>query len=399
MKLVTKVSVLLTSTILLTTIALGLFLYYAQIALIERSKTRELTVVASVIDNSLQQWADEALIRSSLIAKIPQVQQAFRAGDREKLIGELLPTVQYQYNLHNLRSASFFQPPASTFLIMLDLKRPVGEDVSSYREMLTTASRRQEPQKGIELGRSGVSLRGVTPIKDEKGLIGVFDIGLDFSMIASEIKHVTGYEVGIFVNEELMNKFAINAPKPEPEQLIGGMRSIQATDWQRIRGVATSEMISQTKDVKFYNASLNGVAQGVLGLPLIDFSGRQIGVILAVRSFSDYQKQANQAMNNVLLFGVLQFVLMTGVALIITRGMILRPLTAITEVLAALEDGKGQTAAAIDKALLERKDEIGRLAKGCQALRDKLETQNSQTASPDNSTTNAGQGMSTSQNK
>lgn len=374
MRLSIKIPGLLIGSITLLTLALAFFLYYAQIALIEKSKNRELMMVAKVVQNSLQNRADNSLARASFMGNLPPVRDYFKEGNRDKLTELLLPAVKEQYNRYGLRSTSFFHPPASTFLIMFDLNRKAGEDVSSYREMLTTASRRQEAQKGIEIGRSGMSLRGVFPIKDNDTLIGILDVGMDFSDIVNDIKRTTGYEVGVFVDEALMKKVAVNAPIPEPDHIVGDMRNIQATDWGQIKGVLPPGLLSRVKDTETITTQMNGVDYGLLGIPLNDFSGRQIGVLLAVRSFADFQNQANQALLNVVLFAVLQMVIMSGIALVVTRGMMLRPLDSLMKALEDLgKDAKSEDMEVeLDEALAKRSDEIGRLAKGVEGVKEKL---------------------------
>lgn len=375
MKLASKATALLVGTIVLTSLLSAAFIYSNQYAMIEKSQKQELSLVAKVVQNSLQSRADNSLSKASLIGSIPLVRESFRSGNRDQLIGLLSETVNAQYDSYGLRSASFFYPPASTFLVLRDLKRPAGEDVSSYRDMLTAAIRRQEPQKGIEISRSGVSLRGVFPVKDDQGLIGVFDYGMDFSDLANDIKRTTGYEIGVFVDNELMSKIALNAPKPESDYIIDGLRNIQATDWKIIKSVANQGMLAQMNDTRFSSTSVNGVEYSALSMPLADFGGRQIGVLVATQA-TEFQKQTRQVLLNVALFTILQTLIVSGAALILIRGSFVRPLAELGRALKTLEQEKPEAPVILDKAIVNRQDEIGKLAKSIEVIQTRLQADN-----------------------
>ncbi len=119
-----KVTALIMGTILLSSVAMAYVLYNAQVAMIEISKNRELNIVEAMIQNTMQDRAKEALAKSSLIGNIPAVRSAFRAGNREYLIEQLQPTIVFQRDNYGLTQASFWNPPASSFLVLLDLEMP-----------------------------------------------------------------------------------------------------------------------------------------------------------------------------------------------------------------------------------------------------------------------------------
>ena len=364
-----KVTALIMGIIFLTSAATAYVIYQAQATLIETSKNRELNIVALLVQSTLQDRAEEALAKSSLIGNIPAVRSAFRSGDRDALMEQLHPTVTFQRENYGLTQASFWNPPASSFLVLFDSSRAVGEDVSHYREILTTASRRQEAQKGIEIGRSGPALRGVFPVKDEQGFIGIIDIATDFSALAAEVKQSTGYEVGIFIHNELMEKTAVNVARPESQYIIGGLRSIQSTNWKDIKAVASPELLSYTADIHFATVATPAGSYGWVSVPLADFAGRPIGAVVATRSFNQFQRQANQALALALFVAVLQAVLLTATILVLVRVMILRPVRHVQTCLHSLvKDGD----TAVDSTLTERGDEIGQIARSLQELRDKM---------------------------
>jgi methyl-accepting chemotaxis protein len=94
-------------------------------------------------------------------------------------------------------------------------------------------------------------------------------------------------------------------------------------------------------------------------VPLRDAAGRVIGSLVASRSFDHYVKHRNWALVRSVAVAVLQVLLLTGVVLIILNGMLLRPLAALTRMI----DGTPEEIPGERNNLLQRRDEIGTLAR------------------------------------
>ena len=369
MSLRNKITAVVMSIILFTSLITAYSLYQGQLSLVETSKNRELNMVASTIQNTLQTRTREALSKAALIGSLPSVRSAFQSGDRSYLLEQLRPVVTLQRDSFDLQQTSFWRPPATTFLVIFDPNRPAGEDVSHYREILTTASRRQESQKGLEIGRSGPALRGVFPVKDDQGLIGLIDVATDFTSLAGQVKSATGYEVSIFISNDLMEKTALNVPRPESQYIVGGYRSIQSTDWQVVKSVLSPALLERAKDIHTATVASGSDSFGYLSVPLNDFAGRPIGLIVATRSFSDFQRQTNQAMANIVFIALLQTIILAGVMLFVIRSMILRPVAHVQDNLKRLAGGGEAT---VDDALARRADEVGHMIRDLQAVTRRL---------------------------
>ena len=296
--------------------------------IIEKAKQNELRDTATLIQNDLQEQATKAAARASLIVSLPSIQDAFRKGDREQLVQRLLPAFLIQRDKFGIREGQFHLAPATSFLRIFDITAGHGEDLSSFRDMVLATNRKGEAQKGIEIGRRGLSIRGIDVVKDEKGPIGSFEVGMSFSPILENLKKNAGFESGVFVDAQMMADIAILLPKPDNERMVGAYQNVEATNWKIVRPMVTAETLNDAKEVLTRIKVVEGVDYGLVAVPLLDFKGARIGAIVAVKSFEEFQSMQSAALVRSIAFAVLQAMILGGVMLILTNVLFIRPLQA-----------------------------------------------------------------------
>ncbi|MDB5101852.1 MAG: hypothetical protein JWM80_6273 [Cyanobacteria bacterium RYN_339] len=340
--------------------------YSSSSAMIESAKRKELQTTATLIQNSIAEQSAKAAARASMTVNLPSIQQAFRKGDREELMQRLGPAYIAQRDQFGVREAQFHLAPAISFLRVYAPEAGHGEDLSSFREMVLATNRHTEPQRGIEIGRRGLSIRGIYPIKDEQGTLGSFEVGMDFDNVLKDCKKTTGYEAGVFVDDKLMTKVATLNPKPDPERVIGGFQNVSSTDWAAIRPMVNPELLNHVKDVTVQLQSVKGTDFGEVLVPMLDYKGVNIGSIVAVRNFSEYQLMARWALVGNAAMAGLQIILLAGALLMVINGMLLRPLAALDQAIGKL--AKGEEAPDLAE-LAKQPGELGSLAKNASKLR------------------------------
>lgn len=355
MSLSRKITIILFAVVLATSSLITFVFYKQQVGLQEVGKRQLMEMVSGVIQNKIGDQAGFMLGRASMIAEVPSVKKAVRNRDKDALIAELTETSKLQKSMFGILQWAFYTPTSNSILYMYDQQKP-SEDVSGYREMINAASRNKEPLKGVEIGPAGAGIRGVIPIMDDAGLSGVMELSLDFSKFGTEIKKNTGFDVGVFVDDELMTRVAKSVPPPEKQYIMGGLRNIQYTDWKVVSSIVTPELLSGTTELKYYDNKLDGSNYGSMIFPLVDFSGKKIGVIVATKSMIEFDKQIQKALIIALTLLVFQIIVLTGAVLLITRGMLINPFMTLRK---AVEEEGNDTG----KELASRTDEIGIVAK------------------------------------
>ncbi|MEI8155593.1 MAG: cache domain-containing protein [Burkholderiales bacterium] len=303
--------------------------YATNAGVIESAKQRELRGTATLIQNDLQEQTNKAAARAAMVVHLPSIQQAFRKGDREQLVERLAPSFLIQRDKYGVREGQFHLPPATSFLRIYDPKAGHGEDLSGFREMVLATNRTQEAQKGIEIGRRGLSIRGVDVVKDEKGSIGSFEVGISFSTVLENLKKNAGFEAGAFVDAVKMADIATLLPKPDAERLVGAYQNVEATNWKIVRPMVSTDLLNDAKDVVTRIKSIDGVDYGVVAVPLLDYKGSRIGAIVAVKSFEDYQTMQDSALIRSIAFALLQAVFLAGAMLILINVLLVQSQTPV----------------------------------------------------------------------
>jgi sensor histidine kinase regulating citrate/malate metabolism len=339
--------------------------FQANNAMIESAKKRELNVTATLIQSNIAEQINKASARASLVSSLPSIKQAFRAKNREEIATRLLPAMIVQREQFGVREGQFVLPPAVSFLRIYALKDGHGEDLSGFRQMLLVANRTGEPQRGMEIGRRGLSIRAVYPVKDDEGLIGSFEIGLSFSSVLSQTKTNTGFDVGVFIDDKLMTEVAKLQPRPDSERIIGGYQAVEVTEWAALKPLLSPAVFAKARDVSVELLTVNGNDYGLVLVPVLDYKGERIGAVVAVRDFSEFQNQQRWALTGTVAMAGLQIVLLTGALLIVVNAMLLKPFAAIASASNELADGNP---APDLEDLATRRDEIGGMARSLQTL-------------------------------
>jgi len=368
MQLRIKVPLLITLVAFVTSLALSLFFYGTALQSIENNQKEALNTTVTLIQKYTDENTKKALSRAEMVAALPSVQQAFRARDRDQLAQILVPTFLIQRDRYDVREAHFHLAPATSFLRLFFLKK-YGEDMSSFRETVLITNQKQEPQSGVEISRHGLNIRGVVPIADAQGPIGSFEVGMSFNGVLDAVKQVTGFELGVFIDNELMSKVATGLPAPESDRVIGGLRNESATNWSVVRSLVTPDLMRKVNDTILKLQKNDGVDYGLALVQLLDFKGKKIGVIVAGKSFQELTSQANAVLINALVISLFAVIILGGTSTILFNGLLMRPMMAV---------GNCITSMAIDDVckpiedLASRRDEVGKIARSCELIQQRL---------------------------
>jgi methyl-accepting chemotaxis protein len=333
------------------------------------TKDRELTNIANITTSAIQDRESVAAGSAEIISDQSWLTQAMRAGDRAALLHGTQQMFERMRSIYGASILQFFTPPAEALLFVENPNMPI-KDFRSTRQMIVSATVHGVSQRGLELGPAGLAVRGVVPVKDNSSLVGVVEYGWDFQELLKHISTLTDSQLATFVNEDLWEKARQNDVEytPARDELIDGKRAAYSTDWSLTSVATTPDVIAPTRDMRTTYRTINGTEYGILTMPLMDYSGRQIGFIVSVRNFSNL----NAAFANDMLFTAMRllfgFILTLGSVNIVLNSLLLRPISELNEKLRDLAEGKTKTPIAGHR----RMDEIGDLYEAAEKLRLKL---------------------------
>lgn len=365
MKIKLKAPLIVIAVALITSALSAYSSYSSNLKLVDSAKRRELLTTATLIQASVAEQSSKAAARASMVASLPSIQEAFRAKDREQLARRLVPAFVDQRDHYGVREGQFHLAPAISFLRVFDVNAGHGEDLSSFREMVLATNRRHEPQRGVEVGRRGLSIRGVTEVRDAEGSIGSFEVGMSFSSVLEDTKKTAGFDAAVFVDDKLMTSIATLLPRPDAERIIAGFQNVEATNWEVVKPLVKPELLAKGNDVLTRTQTVDGADWGLVLVPLLDYKGSPIGSIVAVRRFDEYQTQSQYALVSALALALLQAVLLAGAVLVVLNAFIIKPATALGDKIALL--AKGQPTGGLG-AFTKERDEIGDMARSVEAL-------------------------------
>lgn len=299
--------------------------YMATHMVIENCKEGDLRTAATLIQNDMQEQSNKSLARATMVARMPVVINSMRTQSREPLVDALVPMFLILREKYGVREGQFHLAPATSFLRIYDVKAGHGEDLSGFREMVLMANKNKLPYSGVEIGRRGLSIRGIDVITDGTDYFGSVEIGMDFGAIINNVKKNAGFEAGVFVDDKKMSEIATLIPKPDAERIIGGYRNTESTDWNMIRTVVTPDFLRSVTDVTTRQQTIGGVDYGFVAVPLLDFKGTKIGSVVAVRNFSEFATQNMWALVRSISLAFIQGLILCGVMLILINSLFIHP--------------------------------------------------------------------------
>lgn len=283
---------------------------------------------------------------------------------------------QEQKKNFDVIGVEFHKTPAITFL-RLQNPDSYGDDVSDYRETVVSVNKLKSKQKGLELDKSGLAIRGVVPVFYDKEHIGSLEFMFSFMSILNKIKKNSGADISIFVskkkyddifietsnkNEKMEDK--IIEEKNKKANTVDKFIFLESTNKEKIMSIVTSRYLN--KGTVFYTVypKVNGKEEGLAIEPLFDFSGAKIGAIVISKNFDKLNAQYKNKFKANVAIKLFQVLLVSIISVLIYNVWLMMPLYKMSTVLKNRLNGQHDT---FDE-LTKKKNEIGSLARVLQKL-------------------------------
>ncbi len=324
-------------------------------------------LMSQILKSNLRGAESRAIASAEMIAAIPSVQRAFAARDREGLLALAQPAFALQKEKYGISQAQFHLAPAVSFLRVHNPAK-FGEDQSNYRNIVVEVNRTNAIRKGIEITTSGIGIFGTRPMTDESGKhVGSFEMAFEFGPLLDELKNAYGVELAFFVDEKTLreNATALTGDVYNDQNRFGSHINFYSTHAVLLRSLVSGDDLNIHDEAHFLRESAD-VPYGVLLQPIYNYAGKQIGVVAMAKNFGATRSADGQALVWQTLLGVLAAVLLIGLVRTVIRGMLLRPLAALTDqVSAAAEDESAPAITAPESSC----EELSALAAQCERLR------------------------------
>jgi methyl-accepting chemotaxis protein len=347
--------------------AMTYFVHELTDVMVESSEASSFKLMRSVIADVLSDTEEAALVRAELISSLPAVRRAFAKRDRTALLDECKDMFAEQKDKYGMDEGQFHAPPGVSFLHLHAPDR-FGDDQSGARPMLADVIKNKVHRKGVVLAPTGVFVTSIVPMEDmDDKPNGSFEMGLELGPVLDEVKKAYGMEASLFIDEKLLRDVAVELKGDvlSDKNRVGPYIRFHATHTELARALVKDTDVDVV-DAVSYDRVANGQTWGVQLVPLYDYANKRIGVVALAKDFSEVTAMEGRSRVWQLLAAGFAVVLLSGVVLVVIRGMLLRPLAALNERMAALAAGDASQPA---DDLSTYCDELRTLAESYERLR------------------------------
>lgn len=199
------------SGLLMTVGILSITRYFAVQAYKTNTKNlihSKVTTLKSTLDN----LGTEALYMSSIFSRMEIVKKAYteyyRTGNLDScslIIEKELVPISKNIELATGLSPQihFHLPPGKSFIRVWTKKR--GDDISSFRSMVVEISKEHKPIKGVETGRAGYVVRGMSPIfSDDNEYLGSVEVFFGIEKLVKTIVTTNNQDFEVLLSNRLL---------------------------------------------------------------------------------------------------------------------------------------------------------------------------------------------------
>jgi methyl-accepting chemotaxis protein len=277
---------------------------------------------------------------ATLVANLPQAQEAVAAGDRKRVEQMFMPAFKALRQDFAVDQFQFHTPPAISFF-RLHKPEKFGDDLSSFRFTVVKANQEHRPIYGLETGVAGLGIRGVVPVSRGDQHLGTVEFGMSFGQpFFDQFKKDFGVDVALRLAKDGggFTTFASTFGDSllTPEQLTAALRGSAAIDRNVLRDVPVA----------------------VYANVVTDYSGAPIGVVEIAMDRSQYAAAIADARNTTLFIGLLALIFGAVLASLIAR-TITRPIARAAGAMKDIAEGEGDLTHRLDAA---GNDEMARLS-------------------------------------
>jgi methyl-accepting chemotaxis protein len=303
-------------------------------------------LMQSIVETALRSAADDALARAEIVAALPTAREAVAAKDRDRLLAEYSQMFAGQKQRRGVDQAQFHVLPAVSLLRLQDPANH-GDDLTRFRPMVVAANREKAARKGLAIARNGPAVFGVAPVQDMQGNhAGSFEFGLEFGPLLDGLKSAYGLNFAFFVEEKPLREFArgLNPAVLSEQNRVGHFIRFHTTDGALVKALTKDSDLSGAVEPTRYVRDALGLPYGVLLVPVRDGAGEPLGVIMAASDFSGSRAASGRALVWQICIAIFAIVILAGIAIVVIRGFLLRPLDVLDSRAAALAKGERKAA-------------------------------------------------------
>ncbi|BBP42349.1 methyl-accepting chemotaxis protein [Thiosulfativibrio zosterae] len=311
------ITLLLGLVVLATLIANGVMNYQTQY---QKTATEEATKLLTLVQNKMNKKFDIGLTGAISVATNRQLVQAVKNGDKaaaSDILAGISQTFKDHTNSKNVK-IHIHTPDNHSFLRSWNTKN--GDDLSAFRFGVEQVIKEKQPIEVLELGRTGLAIRGITPLFDGQTYVGSLEFIQGVGSIHKEFKKLNDHYL------MLLNQEALSISTKAKDNTAVGSYVLASNDWFGADSVSFAQGLDlkelSKKGWLIHNQML------VTSKPIKDMRGKEVGMHIIAEPDS-HLNGVLDGIKSEIIFQVLTVViillLMMGVILFSLNNMVIKP--------------------------------------------------------------------------
>ena len=310
--------------------------YLAFVTADRAQETSTLARIGRQFDLSVGSSARLTMSIADVLGRLQSVQHGLATSDRQEVLSGLSP------GFSEVRAKFGVDVMVATDALNRTVARAhdpekFGDDQSKTRPMLVQANAQRLPMTGFEIGAFGLRIRGVVPVTYAGKHVGVLEIGQRLDAILENIRRVSSSDFAILLDRQVAAR-AMADPKSKTE--VSRMIVEAATNEGLIKTLGEKIQIGLVKENATQATTIGDREYGVLLMPLADFSGQPLGVVVVARDMSDQRELRKTVLVETLAFSGMGAVIMSALILIVMNGLLIRPIEAAARSVEDMAEGR-----------------------------------------------------------
>ena len=350
-------------------ISILVIIYYSRFYLIDSNtdKTNAIIENKSVhISDNIDRIGEKALYAGSIAANLDFIKKGYQTYYETNSIDaaaaiirpKLEPiTTAIERQIGEQPKIHYHVPPARSLVRSWSSKN--GDDISSFRNTVLKISDDHQPISGIEVGRGGFVIRGLSPVFDDNNnYLGSVEILLGMKNYLDISKSQEDEEVAIFMHKDLLEIATgfleqSSSNIDEEGNSIGDFLLVEKTsDSIRLNNLTAELMQLGAEELTIFEEG--DYKYGIF--PMYDFAGIFIGVGVYQLDISQHNIALSEISSTLIQIGVVTLLLLIGIVVALIYFFIISKTKQALTFTKAIANGD-----LTQEINIKSKDEIGEL--------------------------------------
>jgi methyl-accepting chemotaxis protein len=349
-----KVMLMSVGMLAVVVVAFTLFMYITMRQDFYTAQEDQLRDRSALLVSSIASASDRAYSLAQWIANEPEIQKDFAQRDRQALKKSLLPIYEQVKKKININKFQFHLPPATSFL-RLHKPDSYGDDLSNVRKTIVQANKNKKPVLGLDRGRFGFGIRGVTPVFQGEEHLGSVEVGIALNdAFLKELQDNFGFSGALVIKDG--EKTVIQASTMSGNPIQNLRPELEKTFSTEEASLTLTE--NKGRDLAYYFS------------PVRDYAGETAAVLVLPRDITDALQAMNFKLYLLIGIGLLVVIIFPLILFWLLHRSVTRPLARATGF--AQDMAGGDLTGSLAQS--DSRDEIGSLTRALSGMAENWRT-------------------------